>query len=74
LVSKSTGASNEKTPLRPAVGTHAASDKSGGHGAGLRPGSPGKPKLPPVMDDKLGRAKSPTQTEDILNSILPPRY
>jgi dynein light intermediate chain len=31
----------------------------------------GKPKLPPV-DDK-NRAKSSTQTEDILNSILPPR-
>jgi dynein light intermediate chain len=29
-------------------------------------------KLPPV-DDK-GRAKTPNQTEDILNSILPPRY
>ena len=29
-------------------------------------------KLPPV-DDK-NRAKSPSQTEDILNSILPPRY
>ena len=28
-------------------------------------------KLPPV-DDK--RAKTPSQTEDILNSILPPRY
>lgn len=28
-------------------------------------------KLPPV-DDK-GRAKTPNQTEDILNSILPPR-
>lgn len=28
-------------------------------------------KLPPV-DDK-GRTKTPTQTEDILNSILPPR-
>ena len=28
-------------------------------------------KLPPV-DDK-GRPKSPTQTEDILNSILPPK-
>jgi dynein light intermediate chain len=31
-----------------------------------------KKKLPPV-DDK-GRNKTPTQTEDILNSILPPRY
>jgi dynein light intermediate chain len=30
-----------------------------------------KKQLPPV-DDK-GRAKTPTQTEDILNSILPPR-
>jgi dynein light intermediate chain len=28
-------------------------------------------KLPPV-DDK--RAKTPSQTEDILNSILPPRF
>ncbi len=35
-----------------------------------------KPKLPPVVaDDKTGKAaaKAPTQTEDILNSILPPR-
>jgi dynein light intermediate chain len=32
----------------------------------------GAKKLPPV-DDK-GRTKTPTQTEDILNSILPPRY
>ncbi len=29
-------------------------------------------KLPPVEDKT--RPKSPTQTEDILNSILPPRY
>jgi dynein light intermediate chain len=29
-------------------------------------------KLPPVEDK--ARPKSPTQTEDILNSILPPRY
>jgi hypothetical protein len=34
----------------------------------------GKPKLPPVVDDKANKAgKAPTQTEDILNSILPPR-
>ncbi|KAH6581630.1 hypothetical protein BASA60_002336 [Batrachochytrium salamandrivorans] len=33
---------------------------------------PGGPKKLPPVDDK-GRAKSPTQTEDILNSILPPR-
>ncbi|KAJ2995260.1 Axonemal dynein light intermediate polypeptide 1 [Globomyces sp. JEL0801] len=33
--------------------------------------SNGQKKLPPV-DDK-GRAKTPSQTEDILNSILPPR-
>ena len=32
----------------------------------------GAKKLPPV-DDK-GKPKTPTQTEDILNSILPPRY
>ncbi|KAJ3090017.1 28 kDa inner dynein arm light chain, axonemal, partial [Phlyctochytrium bullatum] len=31
----------------------------------------GSKKLPPV-DDK-GRTKTPNQTEDILNSILPPR-
>jgi dynein light intermediate chain len=31
----------------------------------------GSKKLPPV-DDK--RPKTPSQTEDILNSILPPRY
>ncbi len=31
----------------------------------------GQKKLPPV-DDK--RAKTPSQTEDILNSILPPRF
>jgi len=37
-----------------------------------RPASPNKPKLPPV-EDKSGRAKSPNQTEDILNSILPPK-
>ena len=37
-----------------------------GGGAGIK-----KQPLPPV-DDK-GRAKTPTQTEDILNSILPPR-
>ena len=37
----------------------------------LKPLAGGPKKLPPV-DDK-GRAKSPTQTEDILNSILPPR-
>jgi dynein light intermediate chain, axonemal len=30
-------------------------------------------KLPPVVDEK-GRQKAPTQTEDILNSILPPRW
>ncbi len=28
-------------------------------------------KLPPV--EEKGRVKTPTQTEDILNSILPPR-
>ena len=33
---------------------------------------PGAPKKLPPVDDK-GRPKSPTQTEDILNSILPPR-
>ncbi|KAJ3030058.1 Axonemal dynein light intermediate polypeptide 1 [Rhizophlyctis rosea] len=33
---------------------------------------PGGPKKLPPVDDK-GRAKTPTQTEDILNSILPPR-
>ena len=32
----------------------------------------GMKKLPPV-DDK-GRLKTPNQTEDVLNSILPPRY
>ena len=32
---------------------------------------PATKKLPPV-DDK-GRTKTPNQTEDILNSILPPR-
>jgi len=32
----------------------------------------GAKKLPPV-DDK-GRLKTPNQTEDVLNSILPPRY
>ncbi|KAI8622553.1 axonemal dynein light chain-domain-containing protein [Chytriomyces sp. MP71] len=53
----------------------------GGAGAGEKGGKPplagaggaagGPKKLPPV-DDKT-RAKTPTQTEDILNSILPPR-
>nr|KAJ3421362.1 hypothetical protein HK105_003753 [Polyrhizophydium stewartii] len=68
--------------------TDAAAKGVGGAGAGAgagRPAAAGQPspaemkkmpggpkKLPPV-DDK-GRAKSPTQTEDILNSILPPRF
>lgn len=39
--------------------------------SGSEKGKAGIKKLPPV-DDKS--AKSPTQTEDILNSILPPRY
>ncbi|KAJ3081957.1 hypothetical protein HK102_002011, partial [Quaeritorhiza haematococci] len=50
---------------------------SGGAGAGMpnmtdgrKPPTMPPKKLPPV-DDK-GRAKTPTQTEDILNSILPP--
>ncbi|KAI9190354.1 hypothetical protein H9P43_001788 [Blastocladiella emersonii ATCC 22665] len=71
--SSSSGAgSHDKTPHKAAIGTH---DAKGGNGAGAggnRPTSPSKAKLPPV-DDKGGRAKSPTQTEDILNSILPPR-
>ncbi|KAI9220176.1 axonemal dynein light chain-domain-containing protein [Blastocladiella britannica] len=89
LVSKTSGggggsgAQHDKTPGKHAIGTH---DVGGGRGAAPRPTSPtsgGKPgaaaaaaaaaaKLPPV-DDKGGRAKSPNQTEDILNSILPPR-
>ncbi len=41
-------------------------------GKSLPPAAPGAKKLPPVEDK--GRPKTPTQTEDILNSILPPRY
>ncbi|KAJ3255203.1 Axonemal dynein light intermediate polypeptide 1 [Boothiomyces macroporosus] len=41
-------------------------------GAEQKKGLPsGSKKLPPVEDK--GRAKTPSQTEDILNSILPPR-
>ncbi|KAI8912095.1 hypothetical protein PhCBS80983_g06152 [Powellomyces hirtus] len=50
--------------------------KGGDRGGGMLDGSKklppvGKKQLPPV-DDK-GRPKTPSQTEDILNSILPPR-
>ncbi|ORZ34739.1 33 kDa inner dynein arm light chain, axonemal, partial [Catenaria anguillulae PL171] len=85
LVSKTSGSGShhhEKGPGKAAIGTH---DGAGNANAGgKRPASPGKDskatstagpnaaKLPPV-DDKAARAKSPTQTEDILNSILPPR-
>lgn len=37
------------------------------------PAAPGAGKKLPPVEDK-GRPKTPTQTEDILNSILPPRY
>ena len=57
--------------------TETSATKAGAKEGGVKkvPGaasSPGK-KLPPVQDDKA-RQKTPTQTEDILNSILPPRY
>lgn len=45
--------------------------KESGKGADGKKLSGVPKKLPPV-DDK--RAKTPSQTEDILNSILPPRY
>jgi dynein light intermediate chain len=50
--------------------TDAAKGKVGGDAKKPPVGAP--KKLPPV-DDK-GRPKTPSQTEDILNSILPPRY
>lgn len=40
---------------------------------GTATGQPNNTKKLPPVDDK-GRVKTPTQTEDILNSILPPRY
>ncbi|KAL7748867.1 hypothetical protein RI367_005780 [Sorochytrium milnesiophthora] len=58
-----------------AAGAGAAGKHAGHDGASppkKHPNSPGKGKLPPV-DDKSARAKTPTQTEDILNNILPPR-
>jgi dynein light intermediate chain len=42
-------------------------------GAGKAVDSKKAPKKLPPVEDKT-RPKSPTQTEDILNSILPPRY
>ncbi|KAJ1497259.1 Axonemal dynein light intermediate polypeptide 1 [Coelomomyces lativittatus] len=65
LISKT----EQKGPLKPSIGSH------GGNEAGgptlPKPHSPtGKSKLPP-MEDK--RSKSPSQTDDILNSILPRR-
>lgn len=44
-------------------------------GASAAAAAPGAKKLPPVggAEQKGGRDKAPTQTEDILNSILPPR-
>ena len=51
-------------------------DAKGGAGKGAAPGDKkppvGAPKKLPPVDDK-SRPKTPTQTEDILNSILPPR-
>lgn len=45
--------------------------KVGAPGDAKKPPAGAPKKLPPV-DDK-GRPKTPSQTEDILNSILPPR-
>lgn len=55
-----------------ALGKPAAGPNAGAEAVKKVAGNTVAKKLPPV-DDK-GRAKSPTQTEDILNSILPPRY
>ncbi|KAJ3154785.1 Axonemal dynein light intermediate polypeptide 1 [Geranomyces variabilis] len=73
LVSRTDGGVGGKTPLK---GAHAGGPGAGGggiDGAGKRlpPVVGGKKQLPPV-DDK-SRPKTPSQTEDILNSILPPR-
>ncbi|KAJ3368273.1 Axonemal dynein light intermediate polypeptide 1 [Allomyces arbusculus] len=65
LVAKASSSNHDKTPGKAAVGTHDRPQLA-------RPGSDKAHKLPPV-DDKGARAKSPTPTEDILNSILPPR-
>lgn len=57
LVSRSDGASNSK--------------KEGKGATDGKKGAANVPKKLPPVDDK--RAKTPSQTEDILNSILPPR-
>lgn len=53
-----------------ATGTN-KKDLKGGADA-KKAGSSAVPKKLPPVDDK--RTKTPSQTEDILNSILPPRY
>ncbi|KAJ3045095.1 Axonemal dynein light intermediate polypeptide 1 [Rhizophlyctis rosea] len=58
-------------PLKGAPGPLKGAPGAGVPGLGDKKLPGGPKKLPPV-DDK-GRAKTPTQTEDILNSILPPR-
>lgn len=63
LVSRTDGTKTQPKPgASPATAT--TGDKGSGNKINVK-------KLPPV-DDK-GRVKTPTQTEDILNSILPPR-
>ncbi|KAJ3320509.1 Axonemal dynein light intermediate polypeptide 1 [Boothiomyces sp. JEL0866] len=55
-----------------AVAAVKAPGGKGGAASEQKKGAPtGLKKLPPVEDK--GRAKTPSQTEDILNSILPPR-
>ncbi|KAJ3108670.1 Axonemal dynein light intermediate polypeptide 1 [Phlyctochytrium planicorne] len=66
LVSKTDG--NSKVP--PLKG--AAGDAGKGGKPPLAGGATGGAKKLPPVDDK-GRTKTPNQTEDILNSILPPR-
>ncbi|KAJ3152335.1 Axonemal dynein light intermediate polypeptide 1 [Geranomyces michiganensis] len=74
LVSRTDGGVGGKAPLK---GAHAGGPGAGvgggidGAGKRLPPVVGGKKQLPPV-DDK-SRPKTPSQTEDILNSILPPR-
>jgi dynein light intermediate chain len=72
IPAKTKGGERPGSPTLGGTGTLTSKNSTGGTVSGQASKNIGrKTQLPPVEDK--GRAKTPNQTEDILNSILPPR-